>query len=79
MLGMGDGVGVDVKLELAAEAALERGFERALDNPVVTAAIGDEIGDGAIFKPWNCANCTRSSRRAIEPSSFRTSQMTPAG
>ncbi len=34
---------------------------------------------GATLRPWNCANAISSGRRAIVPSSFMISQITPDG
>src|SRR5262249_14863167 len=47
VLGMGHAVDVDVHAELAAPAALEIALKRALDDAVVTAAIGNQVGDRA--------------------------------
>ena len=52
----------------------------ALDQPLVLAAVVDQVGDGTDLAGRACARrSTRSGRRAIEPSSFMISHSTAAG
>ena len=55
MLGVVDGVGIDLEVERAAIAALDLGLGDDLDEMVVAAAIGDQIGDGADLEPVRAA------------------------
>ena len=62
-----------------AEAGRQRGRHDALDELVVAAPVGDQVGDRDHLQPVLWQYAARSSARAIVPSSFWISQMTPAG
>ena len=79
MLGGVDRGRIDFKREGAAIDAVDSGLGNDLDQMIVAKAVGDEIGDGGDLEPVGCAKAMRSGSRAMVPSSFIISQITPAG
>ena len=73
-------VDVDDAAEVAAIDAVERGLAACRSTMrVVAPAIGDQVGDGADLQAVALGEGDQVGRRAIVPSSFMISQITPAG
>ena len=80
MLGRVDGGGIDLEVERAAKGALDLGLGDDLDEMIVAQPVGDQVGDGARSSAHGvAAKAIRSGSRAMVPSSFMISQITPAG
>jgi hypothetical protein len=72
-------VGVDAQASIRRRTRLDLLLALDAHEVVVAAAVGDQVGDGADLEPVRWAKATSSGRRAMVPSSFITSQITPEG
>ena len=79
MIHVVDVVSVDDHPELAAVAVGQRRLGDALDEPLVAQPVVDEVGDRDDLEAVQRSEASRSGMRAIVPSSFMISQITPAG
>ena len=72
--------GIDLEVEGAAEGAVDLGLGHDLDQMVVAQPVGDQVGDGGDLQSMALRRRRRGrASRAMVPSSFMISQITPAG